>query len=79
LESAVTEWSEWKDHAQGPAPVAAHVIVIVGMSNGDELCPMEAGEIDWDFVDDMVVKYKIQQLRALADLKRVVSLDLETA
>jgi hypothetical protein len=40
---------------------------------------MEAGEIDWDFVDDMVVKYKIQQLRALADLKRVVSLDLETA
>jgi hypothetical protein len=73
----MTEWSEWKDHAQGPPPVSAHVIVIARMSNGDDLGPMEAGDLDWGFVDDMVIKYKVQQFRAMAGLQRIVRLELE--
>jgi|TARA_B110000908_G_C9887472_1_gene285315 hypothetical protein len=52
---------KWIDHEQGPMPVSPTTVVTVEMENGDELIPMEARDIDWDFEGDAVVKYKIEE------------------
>jgi hypothetical protein len=52
--------NKWIDHEQGPMPVPASTIVTVKMANGDKLTPMEASSIDWDYVGDPVIKYKIE-------------------
>jgi hypothetical protein len=68
-------WSEWKNHTQGPAPVPASTIVIAKMCNGDVLSPLRADEMDWNFPGDAIVQYKVKQSQAMADLKRLASLE----
>tara|TARA_R110000851_G_scaffold324195_1_gene491364 strand:+ start:617 stop:838 length:222 start_codon:yes stop_codon:yes gene_type:complete len=72
-------WSNWKEHTQGPAPVGPNVVVIAKLCDGYVLSPMPANQIDWDFVGDAVTHYKVQELKALADLKRIALLELEPA
>jgi hypothetical protein len=52
--------NKWINHKQGPAPVPSTTLVTAKMANGDELGPMKASEFDWDFVGDIVTKYKIE-------------------
>lgn len=52
----VMDWIEWE---QGPCPVDEECIVTVQMDNDDILVHLPAGEIDWDFPGDPVVRYHL--------------------
>jgi hypothetical protein len=73
-------WSEWKDHVQGPPPVSGSTLVIIKMCTGHVFPPVPADAIPpccWDWPEDAIVQYKVKQLLAMADLKRIASLTKE--
>mgnify|MGYP003650935632 CR=1 FL=1 len=72
-------WTEWKNHTQGPMPVPPATIVIAKLGNGDELSPMPASDMDWNYPGDPIVQFKVRVSKAMADLKRIAQLELQPA
>lgn len=66
-------WGNWIRWEQGPMPVPANEIVQVAFGPDDILAPMPAGDIDWDFPGDPVVKYRRRESEAFRKLQGIAA------